>query len=86
MKQSFNPLTKEQYYSIKEGDVIERVLAFCLPMFLNVQSVSDDIINCGWTFDRNTGIEIDEDISTPVSYISRILTQEEVEELIHNKS
>lgn len=77
MKQNFNPLTQEQYRSIKTGDVIERMLGFAVPMYLNVGEVTEDKIDCGWVFDRNTGIEIDEDIPMPVSYISRILTEEE---------
>lgn len=72
MKQEHNPLTKEEYNSIKPGDVIVRMLAFCIPMQLVVQSVSDTIIDAGWTFDRNTGLEIDEDIPVTVSYISEI--------------
>ena len=73
-KQEYKPLTKEQYNSIKVGDVIERMLAFCIPCYLNVQEVTDKVIDCGWTFDRNTGLEINEDIPTTVSYISKILT------------
>jgi len=76
MKQSYTPLTKEEYHSIKKGDVIERMLAFAIPMELVVQSVTDDVIDCGWTFDRNTGLEIDDDIPVKVSYISRIIKQE----------
>lgn len=76
MKQEYKPLTKEEYNSIQPGDKIERMLAFCLPMELIVQSVSDTIIDAGWTFDRNTGLEIDEDIPTTVSYISKIYKSE----------
>lgn len=77
MKQRYNPLTKEEYNSIKPGDVIERMLAFAIPMYLEVQSVKNGIIDAGWTFDANTGLEIDEDIPSTVSYISKILTEEE---------
>lgn len=79
MKQEHTPLTKEQYQAIKPGDVIERMLAFCIPMYLNVQKVEDNIIDAGWTFDRNTGLEIDEDIPLTVSYIRRVLTEEQKE-------
>lgn len=79
MKQEHTPLTKEQYQAIKPGDVIERMLAFCIPMYLNVQKVEDGIIDAGWTFDRNTGLEIDEDIPLSVSYIRRVLTEEQKE-------
>ena len=79
MKQKHTPLTKEQYQAIKPGDVIERMLAFCIPMYLNVQKVEDGIIDAGWTFDRNTGLEIDGDIPLSVSYIRRVLTEEQKE-------
>ncbi len=80
MKPVHNPLTKEQYNSIKAGDVIERMLAFCIPNYFIVESVDDKYIHAGglgWKFDKNTGIEVDEDISVPVSYISKILTEEQ---------
>lgn len=80
-KQEYKPLTKEEYRSIKQGDIIERQLAFAIPMYLRVQSIVDDIIDAGWTFDRNTGLEIDEDISHTVSYISKVLTPEEAKDL-----
>ena len=76
MEQQYIPLTKEQYHSIKKGDIIERMLAFAIPMELIVQDVTENIIDCGWTFDRNTGLEIDEDIPVKVSYISKIIKQE----------
>lgn len=73
----YQPLTKERLHAIKKGDVIERMLGFTIPVYLIVQEVTDDRIKCGWEFDRNTGIEIDEDISTPVSYIRKVLNEEE---------
>lgn len=79
MEQNYTPLTKEEYNSIKAGDVIERMLAFAVPVYLVVQKVEGNIIDCGWEFDRNTGLEIDEDIPTTVSYISKILTEEQKE-------
>ncbi len=75
--QKYNPIEKEALLSIKKGDVIERMLGFSIPMYLVVQEVTETIIDCGWTFDRNTGLEVDEDISVTVSYISKILTEEE---------
>jgi hypothetical protein len=76
MKQTHSLLTKEEYNSIKSGDKLERMLAFCIPMIVIVQHVKDDVIYTagGWTFDANTGLEIDEDIAATVSYISNILT------------
>jgi hypothetical protein len=77
MSITYKPLTKEQLHQIKKGDVIERMLAFSIPVYLIVQDVTDKIIDCGWTFDRDTGLEIDEDISTTASYIRRVLTEEQ---------
>lgn len=77
-KQSYTPLTREEYNQIKPGDVIERMLAFCIPMYLVVQKIENGVIDAGlWTFDTNTGLEIDEDIPTTVSYIRRVLTEEQ---------
>lgn len=76
MEQHFTPLTKEEYHSIKEGDIIERLLAFSIPMNLKVTSVLEDVITCGyWEFERDTGLEIDEAFSARVSYISKIIEQ-----------
>ena len=72
MKQEHKPLTKEEYNSIKPGDGITRMLAFCIPVQLIVQSITETTIDAGWIFDRDSGIEIDKDISVPVSYISEI--------------
>ena len=77
MKYKYFPLSKEQYRAIKVGDVIERMLCFAIPVYLNVIAVTDTIIDCGWTFDRDTGLEIDKDITTTASYISKVLTEEE---------
>jgi hypothetical protein len=76
-KQEYNPLKKDTLHSIKKGDVVERMLAFSIPCYLVVQDITETIIDCGWTFDRNTGLEIDEDIPSTVSYISKILTEKE---------
>jgi hypothetical protein len=77
MKQQHNPLSQEQYREIKAGDVVERMLGFIIPVYLIVQEITDNIIDCGWTFDRNAGLEIDDDIPTTASYISKVLTEEE---------
>lgn len=76
MNQKHSPLTKQEYNSIRSGDKLERMLAFCIPMVVVVQYVKDDVIYTagGWTFDANTGLEIDEDIPATVSYISKIIT------------
>lgn len=85
MKQSYNPLTKEELLAIKKGDVIERMLAFAIPHYLMVREVTDTVIDAGWTFNRETGMEIDEDIPTTVSYIRRVMTEEQRELLKNQK-
>jgi hypothetical protein len=79
MAVNYKPLDKEILQSIKPGDVIERMLGFMVPCYLVVQEVTEKTIECGWVFDRNTGLEIDEDIPTTVSYISKILNEEQKE-------
>jgi len=76
-KQEFNPLSIDEYQAIKVGDVLERMLGFAIPCYVTVVEITDDFIDCGWVFDRNTGLEIDEDIPVPVSYISKVLNEEE---------
>jgi hypothetical protein len=81
MQQSYKPLSVQEYESIKVGDIIIRMIAFVLPIELTVTAVDEKVITTGaWRFDRKTGIEIDEDIPTAVSYISEILepTEDEV--------
>lgn len=77
-KQEYRPLAKEDYKSIKVGDVVQRMLAFVFPIYLNVTDVKDTLIVCGgWEFNRETGLEVDEDIPVPASYISKVLTEDE---------
>jgi hypothetical protein len=45
---------------IKQGDVVYRYLAGTIEIPLNVQSVQNGVIDCGWTFDQSTGAEIDD--------------------------
>lgn len=48
---------------LKVGDRVVRMLAGKLPMDLKVTKVEGNIITCGWwTFDMETGAEIDEDL------------------------
>jgi hypothetical protein len=48
---------------VKVGDTVIRWLAGTLPMKLIVSAVTDNLIICGpWTFDRQAGFEIDEQI------------------------
>ena len=46
---------------VKVGDVVTRMLAGT-PMKLNVVGVTETLIDCGWKFDRKTGMEVDEDL------------------------
>jgi hypothetical protein len=54
-----------------------------MPDKLIVNEVTENVITAGWwEFDRNTGVEIDEDISVPVSYISEIILETSEEKSI----
>ena len=49
--------------SVVVGDIVTRRLAGVVPMQLRVTSVDDTLLYCGpWTFDRDTGAEVDEDL------------------------
>jgi hypothetical protein len=50
------------FEDVKPGDKVIRMLAGTIPMELTVQNVSDTTIDCGWTFDRKTGAEVDEEL------------------------
>jgi hypothetical protein len=73
----YTPMSKKDLHNIQEGDVIERMLGFQIPVYLIVKNITENTIEAGWIFDRNTGLEIDEDIPLAVSYIRKILTEEE---------
>ena len=54
----------------KKGDKVRRMLVGEIPSDLTITEVKDDLIICGsWQFDRDTGIEVDDDISCPVSHL-----------------
>lgn len=77
---SYTLMPPEELAKIKQGDVIERMLAFKIPCYFTVTDIDDTKIYTGpWTFDKTTGFEIDDDLPgvTP-SYIKRILTQDEI--------
>lgn len=46
---------------VKPGDKIVRMLG-SVKMELIVQNVTNTIIDTGWTFDRKTGAEVDDDL------------------------
>lgn len=79
MIQKYNPMNKKDLLNIKPGDLIERMLGFSIPVYLVVQEVTDDLIKAGWEFDRNTGLEVDDDIPVKVSYIRRVMNEEQKE-------
>lgn len=75
------PLSKEELHAIKPGDIIERMLGFSIPCYLKVHEVTEDLIMAGWEFHRDTGLERDDDISSTASYIRRILTEKQKQQL-----
>lgn len=51
------------FHHIKRGDMVVRILGGVLPMPMQVTDVDDTLIHCGpWTFDRETGAEVDHDL------------------------
>lgn len=57
------------FFHVKVGDTVTRMLAGKIPMELPVTKVDDKLIYCGfddpeqaWTFDRVGGIEVDHDL------------------------
>ena len=61
---------------VKVGDIVLRMLAGEVPMKLRVTKVDELLIHCaaldapvdGWTFDRATGVEEDEDLRWGVRF------------------
>ena len=52
---------------VQAGDTVLRLLAGVIPMELLVTAVDDQLIWCGpvnsgWAFDRDTGVEVDEEL------------------------
>jgi hypothetical protein len=46
---------------VQPGEVVVRMVGNTLPMFMTVTKVTEDQVICGdYTFDRETGMEIDE--------------------------
>lgn len=51
------------FRDIKPGDVVTRLIGGVMPMELTVTAVDERLIHCGpWTFDRETGAEVDEEL------------------------
>jgi len=59
------------FRDIAVGDIVHRMLAGVIPMDLKVTEITDDLIitGGGWEFSRDTGVEIDDMISIPVSHL-----------------
>lgn len=66
---------------VKEGDTVHRLLAETVHMRLKVTKVDEKLIYCGtsespvtldptqgWTFDRKTGVEVDEELGWGPQY------------------
>ena len=78
MMQGYKHLPYGQLSGIKKGDVIERRIAFMVPSYVTVVDITPVTIKCDpWAFDRDSGLEIDEDIFCVISYIGKVLTKEE---------
>ena len=70
-----NPQLGKNCRAVAVGDVITRVMAETVRMQLRVTSVDDTLIHCGlWTFDRDTGAEVDEDLGWgPDTYTGSVI-------------
>lgn len=65
------------YESIKPGDKVTRLICGFMPMEMTVTKVDDTLIHCGdWTFDRNTGAEVDEDLGWGPQSTGSVLKKE----------
>lgn len=60
----------QDFSDLKEGDEVTRLLAGVVPMTMVVESVDDTLIHMkgGWTFDRKTGFEEDEELGFGVKF------------------
>jgi hypothetical protein len=59
------------FTDVKKDDMVLRMLAGTIPMKLSVTEVTEDRIICGggWEFDRQTGMEVDDEFTITVSYL-----------------
>jgi len=60
----------KDFYAVQAGFRVHRLMAGSIPMTLTVTKVTEQLIVCGggWTFDRRTGIEVDEELGWGVDY------------------
>jgi hypothetical protein len=62
--------------NVKIGDVVTRILAGSIPMELRVTEITDKLVICGpWTFDKETGAEIDDDCGWDNEHTGSFLNQ-----------
>ena len=53
-------IPESPFRNLKVGDTVTRMLAGTVPMELKITEITDELIACGpWTFDKNTGAEVD---------------------------
>jgi hypothetical protein len=51
------------FRDVKVGDTVTRIISETIPMEMKVTYADDNEIRCGdWVFDRDTGMEIDDDL------------------------
>lgn len=64
--------------SVRIGMKVRRMLAGKVPMELMVTDLNDTLVTCGWwTFDRTTGVEIDEELGWGLTITGSVLTEME---------
>lgn len=64
---------EKQLPDVAVGDIAHRLICGALNQDLNISEVTEDRIICGpWTFDRRTGKEIDDDLSSSPSRLTGI--------------
>lgn len=65
---------------VKEGDYVLRYFGeiSIIPMKLKVTKVTDTVIKCGpWEFDKETGLELDEDLGWDARHSGTYIKKEE---------
>lgn len=61
---------KDTFHYLREGTKVTRLLAGAVPMEMTVESNVDGLVTMvgGWTFDAETGIEIDHELGWGPEY------------------
>ncbi len=70
---------RRSFRDVEVGDSVTRMIAGVIPDVILVTGVDDKYIYCnpfgweeGWTFDRDTGLEYDPDLSVVASYLADV--------------